>query len=524
MQKTIFIKKIFLPKKSLFQEFIIDLMDRVDGLTGRKNAPSTRTKQKRVLAATLVIEGLYRCFCSQSRGIALAVPHHPNAYKAGDENKINEIGYKILISVVDAMEAMGWLDRKMGRRTGDDVGDTTELRPSGALLEAFKRVGVAWQEILPISDVIHLRNYGEDKSLEAETSSEYSRKKQKLKYRQKPPDSDSTRKMESNLKGINKNFCKQCICLYVSNESFKTLGMQMTLGLKKSLYGFARGEQYPRYLDLSMIQLRRIFSRDSMQMGGRFYGGWWQFMPKKYRIHITINFQATIEVDYSGLHPLMMYHLEGLTPPDGDMYDIGIWKTAKEREQKRPIVKEFFNAIVNDEYGQYRMTKKSKDILGLSNTQLRAKIAETHPKIAHRFNSGYGLTLQYEDSKIAERVMLLLLKEDVTCLPVHDSFIVQHSDRAKLIAAMNLAYKERFGVEISHKAAFLYEVDESQQPIHEREFAFPTVAHKPGDEFVHLDRDALFTMHQESIHYQYCRSWRPKRQNLPISVKLSSRG
>jgi hypothetical protein len=139
MQKTIFIKKILLPKKSLFQDLINELLGQINILTGRKNTPSTATQKKRSLAATLVIEGLYRCYCSQSKGIALAVPHHPNAYKAGDENKINEVGYRVILSVIDAMDALGWIERVMGYRTTEDAGETTELRPSGALLEEFKK-------------------------------------------------------------------------------------------------------------------------------------------------------------------------------------------------------------------------------------------------------------------------------------------------------------------------------------------------------------------------------------------------
>jgi len=241
-------------------------------------------------------------------------------------------------------------------------------------------------------------------------------------------------------------------------------------------------------------------------MGGRFYGGWWQFIPKKYRVHITINYLPTVEVDYSGLHPYMMYHLSGQTPPEGDMYDIGIWKTPKESERKRPIVKEFFNAIVNDEYGVYRMSKEDKGCLGMSNSQLRKKIADKHSLIKDKFDSGYGLTLQYEDSKIAERVLLLLLKQDIACLPVHDSFIVQATERASVIAAMSQAYKERFGVEIDLKSTFLFDKDETEERKHSVEFPIPF------DSLGNVDQQALFRMHEESIHNQYCNSWRANSQ------------
>lgn len=486
LQKTIFIKKVLLPKKSLFQHLINELLDQINSLTGRKNTPSISTQRKRLLAAKLVIEGLYRCHCSQSRDIALAVPHHPNAYKSGDENKIDQIGYKILISVIDAMVALGWVKRKMGFRTSEDAGETTELRSSGALLEAFQKVGLVWQEMEPISDVIVLRNYDENT---------------KKKYKQAVPKSGTARKMATNLKRINKFLSRQAICLLLSNESFERLGGQMTFGQRKTLYDFNYQGKHPRYLDFTMTQLRRIFSRASMKLGGRFYGGWWQFIPKNYRVHITINYLPTIEVDYAGLHPYMIYHLDGLTAPKGDMYDLGIWKTEAERQQKRPIVKEFFNAIVNDEFGDYKMPKESRAILGMSNSQLRGLITQKHSGIAHRFNSGYGLTLQYEDSKIAESVMLGLLEQGITCLPMHDSFIVQATERSKVVAAMNQAYKDRFGVEIDLKSTFLFDSDETGNRKYSVEFPLPF------DEGGSVDHETLFKKGRESIHNQYCYSW-----------------
>jgi hypothetical protein len=508
MQKTIFIKKILLPKKSLFQDLINELLGQINILTGRKNTPSASTQKKRLLAVTLVIEGLYRCYCSQSRGIALAVPHHPSAYKSGDENKIDQIGHKVLISVIDAMVALGWVGRKMGFRTGEDTGETTELRSSGKLLQEFERVDVAWQLMEQIDDVILLRNYGYiHEVVDIAGSMDYQKKVYK-KYGQKIPQSDVVRKMGANLRRINRFLTKQCICLFISNQNFQRLGGEMTFGQKRTLYDFNYQGKYPRYLDFTMVQLRRIFSRDSMKQGGRFYGGWWQFIPKKYRVHITINYLPTVEVDYSGLHPLMMYHLDGLTPPDGDMYDIGIWKTEAEKERKRPIVKEFFNAIVNDEFGDYKMPNESKRVLGMSNKELRERITHKHPDITHRFNSGYGLTLQYEDSKIAERVMLLLLEQDIACLPMHDSFIVQATERSKVVKAMNQAYKERFSVAVDLKSTFLFDNDEAGKRKHSVEFPIPF------DATGNVDHSTLFRMHEESIHNQYCNSWRASSQSV----------
>ena len=320
LQKTIYIKKVLPPKKSLFQAEIDLLVSQVNEATGRKNKPSLETVSKRLQAAKLLIQGLYRCHVSFSSGIALAVPHHPSAYKLGDENKIHNIGFKIVISVVETMMKLGWIKRRLGYRTSEDAGETTVLFATGYLSKKFEKIGLVWEQLETIPDVLVLRNYDENT---------------KKKYRQNVPDSDLFRRMAANLRRINKYLVKQAICVFVSNNTYQRLGNEMTFGQKNTLYDFNHQGKYPRYLDFTMVQLRRIFSRDNMKLGGRFYGGWWQFIPKKYRVHITINSLPTIEIDYSGLHPYMMYHLEGLKPPAGDMYDIGVWSSPEEMEVKR---------------------------------------------------------------------------------------------------------------------------------------------------------------------------------------------
>ncbi len=500
MQKTIFIKNIFTSKRSLFQEHINDVTSQIDSLTGRKNTPSTATQRKRLIATHIVIEGLYRCYCSQSELIGLAVPHNPAAYNQNDKSKISRIGYKIIRSVIDSMVKLGWVNKKRGFWNADFGGETTELRPSGELLEAFKNVGITWQELEPINDVIILRNY--DPST-------------KKKYNQPIPKSDYVRAMESNVKKINKFLCKQCICLMISNERYHKLASQLISSQKNARHEFSQQEQFPRYIDFSMVQLNRIFSRSNMRLGGRFYGGWWQFIPKEYRVHITINYLPTIEVDYSGLHPLMIYHLEELTPPNGDMYDIGIWATEQQKKIKRPLIKKFFNAIINDESGNYRMSKEDLNIIGMTNKQLRDLIYQKHHQIKHRFNSGYGLKLQYEDSQIAERVMLILMEQKITCLPIHDSFIVPYMHKSELVEAMIRVYKEKFGKDVSTKSTFLFDLDENGTPIYQPEFPMPMMKMNLSNEIAHLDRNALYKMHEDSIHNSFCNSWSINEKKRP---------
>ena len=57
--------------------------------------------------------------------------------------------------------------------------------------------------------------------------------------------------------------------------------------------------------------VRRIFNNNSWEDGGRYYGGWWQGMPKDWRKKILLDGSRIVEIDYSGLHIVLLYALEG---------------------------------------------------------------------------------------------------------------------------------------------------------------------------------------------------------------------
>ena len=58
--------------------------------------------------------------------------------------------------------------------------------------------------------------------------------------------------------------------------------------------------------------VRRIFNNSRWDQGGRFYGGWWQRCPKDYRKKIKMDGMMTAEIDFSGLHIVMLYGQQGI--------------------------------------------------------------------------------------------------------------------------------------------------------------------------------------------------------------------
>jgi hypothetical protein len=77
---------------------------------------------------------------------------------------------------------------------------------------------------------------------------------------------------------------------------------------------------------------------------------------------------------------------------------------------------------------------------GLTFGQLKKLLLKRHPPLQNVLRKGVGLSFQYQDSQIAEKVMLKLLEQNITCLPVHDSFIVARQFGNELIAAMREAF------------------------------------------------------------------------------------
>ena len=70
--------------------------------------------------------------------------------------------------------------------------------------------------------------------------------------------------------------------------------------------------------------VRRIFYRGNWQYDGRLHGGFWKQIGEEVRKKILINDFRTVELDFSGLHINIAYALEGLSPIEGDPYEIGL--------------------------------------------------------------------------------------------------------------------------------------------------------------------------------------------------------
>jgi hypothetical protein len=188
----------------------------------------------------------------------------------------------------------------------------------------------------------------------------------------------------------------------------------------------------------AQAQLHRVFNRSDFSLGGRFYGGHWQNIGA--REHIKINGEATVELDYSGMHIRMLYAEAGLPMP-ADPYAIDGWP----REQVKRALLIAINAPSHRKAvlaltDWLRSDDSISDRYKTADRLIRA-VKAAHPRIAHAIASDAGIRLMRRDSEIAAQVMREVMQATgLVPLPIHDSFIVPVGHRTKLEDAMENAF------------------------------------------------------------------------------------
>lgn len=200
--------------------------------------------------------------------------------------------------------------------------------------------------------------------------------------------------------------------------------------------------------------LYRVFGNSAVK-GGRFYGAWWELVSSEVRAQIRINGDPVVELDFSAFHPTLLYLEHTNTLPEGDVYDLPVLREAMpevDRAELRSVVKKAFLVLLNaptrkSAKGSLRKLGRDEPEYALFKEMdldvLFDAIEARHPDIWQYFGSDKAMELQNWDSKIADRVMeIMMCEKGIPCLPVHDSFIVaaQHADilRAAMEKAMKL--------------------------------------------------------------------------------------
>ena len=484
--------KIGVPEQSHFPDLVDQLLAHSFELEDRQRKIREKTLSARLSTCVLFIEGLHQAYASQIPDTAVAFPHSQRFYGMEGTHSIYNYTYRNVDACYQALLSLGWVSYCTGFLDQNELGQPTTIAPDGALLQRFSEAKPHWKQVSFTGDPIVIRIKNKATGTRRVID---------------PPDTPEVHLMRQQMHQINEFLCDQAIHLNLPNGRLKALSFKMASTRYSYEIGAGRRRTRARILNFLQVGLRRIFSKGQIDRGGRLYGGWWQTVPKDYRRYVTINGRSTVEVDFSEMHPSMLYILDGQRPPQ-NIYDLGIIypdeapydPNVQPHKARRKTIKRFLNALINDERERHQLSKTGSRQLKLNHEQLKELVLTKHPVIAKAVGTDTGSYLQYLDSKIACGVMLRLMGQGIVALPVHDSFLVQREFESELIAAMQAEFVSVMGAHTSLK--------ETELPI---------------DGFAKLkmrrDLNPLMKALRDSVHDRYVRSWRlqhlePKHPNL----------
>jgi hypothetical protein len=200
---------------------------------------------------------------------------------------------------------------------------------------------------------------------------------------------------------------------------------------------------------LNAESIHRIYSRKSFSYNGRAYGPLHQNLAQSIRSFIRIDDRPTVELDFSSLHILMLYHHEGIDYQD-DPY------VAPGGPDMRKVFKAVGLVAINagnpkEAYGAIRDELNARGIplpqIDRPLVSLVEMFRNAHQPIAKHLFSDAGIWLQNLDSHIMNGILMRLMERDILGLPVHDSVIVQREHQEVLREIMTREYKALMGFE-----------------------------------------------------------------------------
>lgn len=207
--------------------------------------------------------------------------------------------------------------------------------------------------------------------------------------------------------------------------------------------------------------LRRVFTLERFDCGGRLFGSFWQRLSKRQRLDgMRIGGEDVISLDYSQMMPRILYGLAGHEPPAADAYTIPGF------ERDRSGVKQVFNAMVFADKPLTRMPQGVRKSFAVPARQRNAEdekynasiesvrvrdvvngIMEAHPLIKDQFFRCLGHEAQFIESQILVDLLLQLRDAGVVALPVHDAVVVPRSSQALVERMMLDVFQSHTGVE-----------------------------------------------------------------------------
>jgi hypothetical protein len=353
------------------------------------------------------------CVWNQDPKLYLGISRRLEDYKSDKRYGKLKLGYKPMIKVLDGLakkkyieQHIGWLDRNRG------IGRNTKIIATKKLIQKIVK-----EHKIKKSHIQRCRNQ-ECLILKKKIIVDEKKKNVEVGY----TDTKNTKLMRSGLLEYNNLLHRSHI--YIPNYS---------------------GEIKVNFEDESTKFVRRIFNNGSWTNGGRFYSGWWQRIKSADRKYIRINNNPVVEIDFSGLHIVLLYSMVKIdywNKIGKDPYDLSGYGY-KMNDRLRNFLKLILLVSINVKKGKKKDTSQAtkavreeirtnEDLEWIKSTYDNNKIeqiindfADYHKDIKKYFYSGLGLNLQYIDSQIASLLINHFTRLDIPILCVHDSFVIE---------------------------------------------------------------------------------------------------
>ena len=373
---------------------------------------------------------------SADPALKISYSRNVNDYKAG--NIYNELRIsKLTIDVVDQLQKVGLIEVAIGFKDREtNIGRLSRMWPRERLIEMFKSAKFSVFDVASANDRLPIELRNENKE---------------------PIEFKIKKELEASIKLLSTyNEILQRHHISVPYLESKAIDVDMNHGDKTGYVLVTQAEKF----------VYRVFNNSSFQRGGRFYGGWWNTCPRDMRDDILIDNEITLEIDYSSLHPTMLYAYEGIdywSQIGADPYQIDEVSFQKNPNALRALAKDVLLILFNVEDEKSLPAAFRKGALKGSNEknlkdaqiyEIIEQLRILHEPIQEHFCTGIGLSLQNDDSKIAESVLQHFVGRGEPILLVHDSFVVREYLHEELELVMERAYRQIMGQEYRSKAKY----------------------------------------------------------------------
>lgn len=250
---------------------VIDVVNVKRSTRGLTPEQATARAEEEQLIAKHLIGSLYHAhssITSNSSPTPVVIPKTKESYakNSSDSTKV-KYSYRYLDNIYRALIELKWIEVSIGfEYTG-----YTRAYASGQLAKTFSRIGLVWTKQQPIdeSGLVVLRDR-EKLTSSTPNSKRRGKKKEYRKFDLPTPETPEVRQMARNLHSYNDVLTKHCVSFNLPDSKI--------LKIAKDMAGREDASKMS-LIDFSRTQVRRIFSRGSMSIGGRLYGGWWQSIP-----------------------------------------------------------------------------------------------------------------------------------------------------------------------------------------------------------------------------------------------------